>query len=83
LYADPVLAGRYPDSLADRLPVRDGDLDVIRQPIDVLGVNYYSSAKHSGTDENGNTADADGLPVGREVRFGAPVTAMDWEIVPE
>ncbi|MDU0290911.1 GH1 family beta-glucosidase [Saccharothrix longispora] len=90
IYLDPLVKGHYPadvvEDLAARgvtIPVQDGDLDVIRQPIDVLGVNYYSSAKHSGTDENGNTADADGLPVGREVRFGAPVTAMDWEIVPE
>ncbi|MBP2335160.1 beta-glucosidase [Saccharothrix coeruleofusca] len=90
IYLDPLLRGHYPEDvvadLAKRLveiPVRDGDLEIISQPIDVLGVNYYSSSKHSGVAEDGAVADEDGHPVDRVVRFGKPVTAMDWEIVPE
>ncbi|GAA0258020.1 GH1 family beta-glucosidase [Saccharothrix mutabilis subsp. mutabilis] len=90
IYLDPLLRGHYPvdvvEDLAARsvkLPVNDGDLEIIRQPIDVLGVNYYSSHLFSGVDEQGRTTDADGHPVDRTVRFGRPVTAMDWEIVPE
>ena len=49
VFLDPVLRGQYPaDVQADTAAVtdwsfvRDGDLDVISAPIDVLGVNYYS-----------------------------------------
>ena len=43
----PVLHGRYPEHAPqDLLPpaalIADGDLDVIRAPLDFLGVNYYS-----------------------------------------
>jgi beta-glucosidase len=47
LYLEPVLYGRYPaDAPAQLLPpaglIADGDMDTISQPIDFLGVNYYS-----------------------------------------
>ncbi|NUT91352.1 MAG: beta-glucosidase [Saccharothrix sp.] len=90
IYLDPLLRGHYPADVVEdlaarsvKLPVNDGDLEIIRQPIDVLGVNYYSSHRFSGVDEEGRTTDADGHPVDRAVPFGKPVTAMDWEIVPE
>ncbi|MFR9724890.1 GH1 family beta-glucosidase [Streptomyces sp. MS19] len=90
VYMDPLVHGRYPaDLLADlaergiEMPVEDGDLEVISAPLDVVGVNYYSSHQFAGTDESGATTGADGLPVVRGVPFGRPVTAMGWEIVPE
>ncbi|HVV21198.1 MAG TPA: GH1 family beta-glucosidase [Pseudonocardiaceae bacterium] len=90
LYLDPLVHGAYPADVVDdlarqgiRLPVRDGDLEIIAEPIDVLGVNYYSAYRYSGVDEQGRTVDADGLPVSRSVPLGTPVTAMGWEIVPE
>ncbi|WP_435123048.1 GH1 family beta-glucosidase [Micromonospora tulbaghiae] len=90
LYLDPVLHGEYPqDVVADlaaegvRIPVQDGDLEVIATPIDVLGVNYYFGQLHSGVDEQGRDRDDDGRPVRRVVRRDLPRTAMDWEIVPE
>ncbi|WP_309113363.1 GH1 family beta-glucosidase [Saccharothrix sp.] len=90
LYLDPLLRGHYPADVVEdlaarsvKLPVNDGDLEIINQPIDVLGVNYYSSHRFSGVDEQGRTTDAEGHPVDRAVPFGRPVTAMDWEIVPE
>ncbi len=89
IYLDPLVHGRYPaDVLEDlagsgvRLPVQDGDLDVISTPLDMLGVNYYSSHRHSGSTEDGRTVDDDGKPVSRSVPYGAPQTAMGWEIVP-
>ncbi|EWM17966.1 GH1 family beta-glucosidase [Kutzneria sp. 744] len=89
IYLDPLRYGRYPkDVVADLLqrgveiPVRDGDLEIISAPIDVLGVNYYSSHRYSGVAEDGSTRDADGLPVTRQVMSGLPVTDMGWEIVP-
>src|SRR5689334_15083905 len=33
-YADPMLSGRYPDAVAELLPVADGDLATINQPLD-------------------------------------------------
>ena len=89
LYLDALVHGRYPEdllaelpSLGVTLPVRDGDLATIAQPLDLLGVNYYTSHQFAGTDERGGTTDERGLPVVRAVPFGLPRTAMDWEIVP-
>lgn len=46
-YLDGVFKGKYPDKLFRRLwpivpKVRPGDMETIRQPVDFLGVNYYS-----------------------------------------
>ena len=46
-YLDPIFLGRYPDELAeifgDAWPAWPAeDLNLIRQPIDFLGVNYYT-----------------------------------------
>ena len=90
IYLDPLLRGQYPGDIMDdlsvrgvKLPVVDGDLQIISEPIDVLGVNYYSSHLVSGVDSAGRTEDADGNPVQSNIPMGRPVTAMDWEIVPE
>ncbi|MDR2722497.1 MAG: family 1 glycosylhydrolase, partial [Cellulomonadaceae bacterium] len=49
-FLNPLMDGYYPsDLLADTAAVTDwafvqpGDCDIIRQPLDVLGVNYYST----------------------------------------
>ena len=47
VYLEPVLYGRYPQDAPEALLpppslVADGDLDTIHQPLDFLGVNYYS-----------------------------------------
>jgi beta-glucosidase len=47
LYLEPVLHGRYPAQARDALlppdsVVAPGDLEVIAQPVDFLGVNYYA-----------------------------------------
>ncbi|HWB35098.1 MAG TPA: GH1 family beta-glucosidase [Rugosimonospora sp.] len=90
IYLDPLHRGAYPaDILADlaergiELPVRDGDLEIISTPLDLLGLNYYSAHRFSGVDVDGNPRDAEGLPVVRGVPWGRPVTAMGWELVPE
>jgi beta-glucosidase len=56
IFLDPIFAGAYPDDvLADvaglglEEVVRDGDLEIISTPIDVLGVNYYQDSVVSGT----------------------------------
>ena len=46
LYLDPIFKGRYPESfmawVGDSAPdIQGGDMDIISQPIDFLGVNFY------------------------------------------
>lgn len=72
VFLGPLLHGRYPDLLPDRLTpadVRDGDLDLIRVPVDFLGVNYYAP----------HFVGADGEDMRPD---GMPVTAMDWLVDP-
>jgi beta-glucosidase len=90
IYLDPLRYGRYPqDMVADlaargvRIPVEDGDLDIIATPIDTLGVNYYFSLRASGTDEHGSTVDSNGHPIGVGLPYGLPQTALGWEIMPD
>ena len=90
IYLDPLRRGEYPaDVLADldargsAFPVRDGDLEIIATPFDVLGVNFYFGQDFAGTDADGNTHDAQGEPVVRAVFPETPRTAMDWPITPE
>jgi beta-glucosidase len=87
IYLDPVRKGEYPADMVEDLasrgtafPVQDGDLEVISTPIDVLGVNFYFGQDFSGTDEQGNTHEADGQPVVRAILPDGPRTAMDWPI---
>jgi len=79
LFNDPVLLGSYPDFLAEGLApvVRDGDLDVIRQPLDGLGINYYNPTRVA--------APGEGEPLPFDVREieGVPTTAFGWPVVPD
>ncbi|MFG2002810.1 GH1 family beta-glucosidase [Spirillospora sp. NPDC048911] len=95
-FLDPLLRGAYPaDVLTDLeglgfdVAIKDGDLATINQPIDQLGVNYYSRFTVSGLP--GEATQAVSSPfsshspwVGSDfVRFvdgGRPVTGMGWEI---
>ncbi|MEU7692264.1 GH1 family beta-glucosidase [Microbispora hainanensis] len=84
LYLDPLIRGEYPADIADKLaelgcplPVRDGDLAVISEPLDVLGVNYYSSHMIQAGPVGQN-----GWPSPVVVRRDVPRTAMDWEVTP-
>jgi beta-glucosidase len=94
VFLDPVLRGEYPaDVVADLEPfgfsdhVRDGDLDLIGTPIDVLGLNYYSSSRvrdGAGTWPSpwigADTPERARVEV---VRRDLPRTAMGWEVTPE
>ncbi|MFA7167711.1 MAG: GH1 family beta-glucosidase [Sphaerochaetaceae bacterium] len=46
IFLDPLIKGKYPDVLSEqfgmRFPVRDGDMELISQKLDFLGINYYS-----------------------------------------
>src|SRR5262245_46527037 len=45
-FLDPLFRGSYPKTARDMIgdALQDGDLAVTRQPVDFLGVNYYSPA---------------------------------------
>jgi beta-glucosidase len=91
MFLDPVLQGRYPQDVIDRLgaaapPVEDGDMDVIAEPIDFLGITYYmghvASALRNGGPEDGLGATDRLLEVRHEFVPGRR-TALDWPVHPE
>jgi beta-glucosidase len=74
-YMDALLRGRYPEDVLEFLGedaprVAAGDMDAIREPLDFLGINYYTR-NLSGT----GTPLA---PVGND----REVTDMGWEVFP-
>jgi beta-glucosidase len=100
VFLDPAMRGEYPaDVLADTASVtdwgfvRDGDLELIRQPIDALGLNYYSPTVVRAYDGSGPRVEADGhgdgaasaWPACEDVEFPpqpGPKTDMGWGIDP-
>jgi beta-glucosidase len=100
VFLDPAMRGEYPaDVLADTSSVtdwafvQDGDLELIRQPIDALGLNYYSPTIVRAYDGDGPRAEADGhgdgaasaWPACEDVEFPpqpGPKTDMGWGIDP-
>ncbi len=100
-FTGPMLLGEYPkDLLEDTAAVTDwsfvqpGDLDIVKQPIDFLGVNYYSTATVREWDGTSPKQGADGhkpssgtaWPGSDHVEFieqPGPYTAMGWNIAPD
>ncbi|HEY0259743.1 MAG TPA: GH1 family beta-glucosidase [Lacisediminihabitans sp.] len=99
-FTHPMLKGEYPAdlfadtrALTDWSFVRPGDLETINQPIDVLGVNYYSTNRVRLWDGRGERQHADGhknagaspWPGADRVEFlqqPGPYTDMGWNIDP-
>lgn len=88
LFLDPLLRGSYPrDVLEDlrpygALPTRDGDLELIAQPLDWLGINYYFD-RLVAHDPGSPALDAyPGVSGIREVPAGTAATDMGWPITP-
>ncbi|WP_405936856.1 GH1 family beta-glucosidase [Streptomyces sp. NBC_00726] len=102
VFTGPMLHGAYPeDLLADTAHVvdwsklvRDGDLEAIARPVDVLGINYYTPTLVSTPAEGAGDTRNDGhgasdyspWPGSEHVAFhladGKPTTAMNWSIDP-
>ncbi|WP_213815666.1 GH1 family beta-glucosidase [Glaciihabitans sp. dw_435] len=100
-FTGPMLLGAYPqDLLEDTASITDwqfvlpGDLELIKQPIDILGVNYYSTATVRMWDGKSERQNADGhkdmggspFPGSRDVEFVVqkpPYTEMGWNIAPD
>lgn len=99
-FTGPMLHGEYPADLLEDTKeitdwsfVEDGDLEVINQDIDILGVNYYSTTLVRVWDGKGEKLNADGhKDVGASPWPGAdaieflpqpgPYTEMGWNIEP-
>ncbi|MBP2704037.1 beta-glucosidase [Microbispora sp. RL4-1S] len=77
-WMDPVTGRGYPDDMVSvygvDLPLRDGDLETIAQPLDYLGLNYYFR-QIAADDPDGPAPYARQVPVP-----DAPTTAMGWEV---
>jgi beta-glucosidase len=100
-FTGPMLTGAYPDDLiADTAEVTDwaflhaGDEAIIHQPLDFLGVNYYSTARVRMWNGTSPRENADGhkdvggspWPGSLAVEFlkqDGPYTAMGWNIAPD
>ncbi len=89
-FFDPVFGRGYPsDLVADHIArgrleqgalpfVRAGDLDVIAEPVDFLGINYYTSVTVSHPDDE---SEYSGVPPGPEPPEG--YTEMGWPVTPD
>lgn len=78
-YLDPVFLGRYPQQLeeifGDAWPsFPAADFDLIRQPIDFLGINYYTRSVNRNDPTNWP------FKVGRVRQPQHTHTLMDWEV---
>ncbi len=72
-FLEPLLLGEYPADIwegygADVPEVHPGDLEMIRQPLDFLGVNYYTRGYVSASGQK---------------PAGASYTQMGWEVFPQ
>ncbi|KXK60905.1 beta-glucosidase [Micromonospora rosaria] len=76
LFTDPLFGRGYPPGFESPV-LRDGDLDVIAAPLDLLGVNYYNPT--------GIRAAPPDAPLPFEIvdLTGYPRTACDWPVVPD
>jgi beta-glucosidase len=83
-FLDPLLKGSYPkdvlhdmSAVTDAAFILDGDTDLIAQPLDFLGVNYYTR----------HVVGAGLWPGSSDVRFhlnnGLETTATGWDIDPQ
>jgi beta-glucosidase len=83
MFAEPMLLGRYPADLQPLLDgiVEDGDLAVIRQPLDFYGMNYYNPLRIGAAREDPE------MPLEMPFEFrelvGYPVTDFGWPVVPD
>lgn len=75
-YIDPLFKGEYPP-LAEEIGLKPNreDMDLIKQPLDFLGVNYYTrllaAYDHS-----------DPITRAKTVQKNTPITEKGWEIYP-
>jgi len=77
-YAKPIFDGAYPEILQElpaenRPEILAGDMEIISQPIDFLGINFYTRAIYKADAEEGFV----------QLDPPAPRTDIGWEIYPQ
>ncbi|MBP6786384.1 MAG: beta-glucosidase [Candidatus Promineofilum sp.] len=90
LFLDPLFRGRYPDPLWRKMRlfqprIRPGDMDLIAQPLDFLGVNYYTRSvlRYHRLVPLLHLWPKDlGIIAGLDVEAEGTYTAMGWEVYP-
>ncbi|MCZ9351268.1 GH1 family beta-glucosidase [Streptomyces mutabilis] len=88
MFADPVLTGRYPEGIGELMPGDvHADLEVIAEPLDWYGVNYYAPTRVGAP--RGTEIEFGGVTLPAELPFsvvaveGRPLTDFGWPVVPE
>lgn len=81
-WMDPVFLGHYPEQGLsffgkDAPKVRDGDLELIAQPIDRFGCNIYQGQRVKAS--TNDSVGYEEIPWG----VGAPRTAFNWPVTPD
>ncbi|MGO2128533.1 MAG: GH1 family beta-glucosidase [Pseudoalteromonas prydzensis] len=77
-YMRPVMEGKYPD-IIEQLPIEQrpdihpGDMEIIAQPLDYLGVNFYTRLHYQASDDDFYD----------ERPHQGPLTDIGWEIYPQ
>ncbi|GAA4583254.1 GH1 family beta-glucosidase [Planotetraspora phitsanulokensis] len=86
IFLDPVLRGAYPDDVLEHLSryteVNLDDLATIAEPIDVLGVNYYTVNRVVADPEAEGSLEHPGT---QGIAWATPhgeLTEMGWEVIP-
>jgi beta-glucosidase len=89
MFLDPVLRARYPDDVvavtrghSDWDFVQPGDLDVIAQPLDLLGVNYYSPLRVRADSASPGHLEFPGTAGTQLLPPEGSLTDMGWEVSP-
>jgi beta-glucosidase len=77
MYAGPMLLGEYPERWVEALPVQDGDLATIQQPIDFYGFNHYNPLAIAAAPEGS------AVPFSEGKISGYPTTDFGWPVVPD
>ncbi len=82
-FFDPVFKGSYPQFMVEwfekkgvKMKIEDGDMETIHQPIDFLGINYYTGSV-------GKYAENSGLFDHERVDAGYQKTDIGWNVFPE
>jgi len=84
-YLEPALLGRYPEAFqrglpAERMGIREGDLERVRAPLDFIGINLYTRTLVRA--QSGDPLGLDAVPVGTHGGEGGPRTDFGWEVWP-
>ncbi|GAE37385.1 GH1 family beta-glucosidase [Halalkalibacter akibai] len=82
-FFDPVFKGSYPQFMVEwfknkgvTVPIEENDLEIISQPIDFLGINYYTGSV-------GRYKENSGLFDHERVDQGYQKTDIGWNVYPE